>query len=206
MRWKILILASLLYWTALIPLAGAQRITTLGVQCNANAFSWTFQWDRTLPTAAPGVTGELYAPACIWNPQLLITNVPGGGAIPDVFSDFRFGAFHLIGPHPEDVNPGDFFSFDLLSAFTLGGTGGLLVPLAGAAGAVNHSPHLDSYSILYAQIGVAGLPTFVFSGVHIPEPSTLSLLALGGLGLAIALWRGRKVSGRAFTPGIQPGS
>ncbi|MDB9424549.1 hypothetical protein PN437_06435 [Microcystis aeruginosa CS-564/01] len=115
---------------------------------------------------------------------------------------------HEIGPHTEDVNPGEIFSFTqsiLSTGKAIVGGPPILVGDFQATNPtvaiVNHEPHFDSYKASIEILKPIGPNLelqqwkFSLSGVHIPEPSpTLSLLALGTLGAASTLKRQLKPS------------
>ena len=200
MPWQALgktLLAGFAFATLAIGPAWSQRITTLGYNSVPASFEWIFEWNRTLPAApelwsafgGPGVGPPAGDP---WEPALVIGNFGGAG----LFGDFAFTAQNVTGPDVGiDVDPGNPYAFTLLNAFALGATGGAQVAVPGAAAVTTHTPHDDVYSLTYAQMGVAGLPVFIFTGRHgdfvVPEPTALSLLAVGGFGLAAARWRRR---------------
>jgi|GEM_PF-5259976 len=47
---------------------------------------------------------------------------------------------------------------------------------------VNHNTHTDHYALTYIDGAISGLDDkWVFTGTHVPEPMTISLLALGGI-------------------------
>lgn len=202
MRWKPIVSAALLSSLVAASPAFAARINTLAYVSVPGSFSWTFEWDRTLPIAnelwsafgGPGVGPPAGDP---WEPALVIGNFGGAG----LFGDFAITAQNVIGPHVGvDVDPGDAYAFTLLDAFTLAGTGGAAVAIPGAAAVKIHTPDEDVYSLTYSQVGVAGLPIFVFKGDHdgfvVPEPSALALVTGGLLGLVAVRWRRRNRHGQ----------
>jgi hypothetical protein len=130
-----------------------------------------------------------------------LTDLGVGDPLPDLDTDkddLILRAIHVSGPHGESDKPAT--TFFLQNLGDLGDTGGAIADFPAASftargAGVHRNGDEDTYSLFYATTGkpAAGRPvTFTVSGTHkggtgIPEPGTLSLLALG----AMLAWKKR---------------
>lgn len=95
---------------------------------------------------------------------------------------------HMVGPHPEDVNPGDAGTLNIINVSP--GVGN-----SSTSSILVHTPHWDNVTLTVEAIST-GLSRITITADHmtVPEPSTLALGALGGSLLLIGRRFRRRLS------------
>ncbi len=87
-------------------------------------------------------------------------------------------AFHTARPHNEQANGGT-VSFSI-------NFGNSTLPNVNSSKflSVGHAPHGDYYNFSYSYLDTENTFSATLVGIHVPEPSTLAIFALGMIGLA----------------------
>jgi hypothetical protein len=175
--------------------ATATHIKQISYEQDKAHFEWILEWNAALP-AADHATFLPIGPGLSWSVSI------GFFALHDdrLVNDWLFNAFHLMGPHDEDRNPGGFTSILLNNVNLLASTFDpatndvLEKPLAHR---IRKHPietpppphHSDVYDLSYLRGSATGTVIFIFKGEHfgrvVPEPSASLFLGIGFAALAV---------------------
>jgi hypothetical protein len=141
-----------------------------------------------------------------WSPETADTSTPAlvnwdvtlqiSGDVVNV-QDWAVGllVFHKTNPHPE---LGETRGDDLIQTFFFNRINDFGKVIDPGPLAVQHpdGPHIDFYTFVFNRSNGSPNTRITLTGVHIPEPSSVTLLSLGCLGLAIPAWRRSRARAR----------
>jgi PEP-CTERM motif-containing protein len=154
------------------------------------SFRWQFTWDGVTASINDALRGaDDEQPGTQWNGDNDVNPNNGPRAAFFTNNTASFFARHITRADPLDVQMGDPYAFTmnldlLVQTRTFSVLSRQCVPH-------QHNPdaHEDCYLLGYTRPNLNGPVTFEFSGVHVPEPTTLLLITTGLAGIALKLRR-----------------
>jgi hypothetical protein len=169
-----------------VPAAPTVGFTQIFFSDTNESFRWEFTWDGVTAVGFDAARGaDDQQPGIQWNGDSTVNN--NGPRAEFLGASFDFSARHVTRAHPLDVQMGDPYLFQmkvngLVQTRTFSVLNRQCVPHEH-----NPDPHADCYLLGYTRPAVGGPVTFEFSGVHVPEPTTLVLITTGLAGVAIKM-------------------